>query len=45
MAGILSGDDSVRALDEEIEKLIEGHRATFIKEDLCLVYFMGNFRI
>lgn len=38
----MSGDDSVSALTEEIGKLIEGHRATFIIEDLWLVYFMGN---
>lgn len=39
----MGGNDSVSILNEEIEKLIEGHRATFIK-DLCfsLLYLMGN---
>lgn len=43
MAGIWGGDDSVSILNEEIEKLIEGQRATFIKEDLCLGLFSGHF--
>lgn len=40
----MGGDDSVNVLNEETEKLIEGHGATFIKEDLCLslLYFTGN---
>ena len=44
MAGIWGYDDSVSILNEETEKLIEGHRATFIKEDLCLslLYFTGT---
>lgn len=44
VARILGGDDPVSILNEETEKLILGHRATFIKEDLCLslLYFMGN---
>lgn len=44
MTGIWGGDDSVSILNEETEKLIEGHRATSIKEDLCLslLHFMGT---
>lgn len=44
VARILGGDDPVSILNEETEKLILGHRTTFIKEDLCLslLYFMGN---
>lgn len=44
VAGIVGGDDSVSILNEEIEKLIEDHRVTFIKENVCfsLLYLMGN---